>query len=62
MRYVMTYVINKQNKSLTIDLLLLHSNNAHPYALIMNLERFVAHFKGIEHGAPQSICRYCFHL
>ena len=45
-----------------MDLLLLHDENAHHYVLILNLERFVAYFKGIAHRAAQRICRNCFHL
>ena len=45
-----------------MDLLLLHDENAHHYVLILNLERFVAYFKGIAHRAAQRICRNCFLL
>ena len=45
-----------------MDLFLLHDENAHHYVLILNLERFVAFFKGIAHRAAQRICRNCFHL
>ena len=45
-----------------MDLLLLHDENAHHYVLILNLERFVAYFKGIAHRAAQRICQNCFHL
>ena len=36
--------------------------NAHHYILILNLERFLAYFKGIAHRAAQRICQNCFHL
>ena len=45
-----------------MDLLLLQDENAHHYVLILNLERFVAYFKGIAHRAAQRLCRNCFHL
>ena len=59
---MMIYVSKKPNQSFTMDLLLLHDENAHHYVLILNLERFVAYFKGIAHRAAQRICRNCFHL
>ena len=58
---MMIYVSKKPNKSFTMDLLLLHDENAHHYVLILNLERFVAYFTGIVHRAAQRICRICFH-
>ena len=58
----MIYVSKEPNKSFTMDLLLLHDENAHHYVLILNLERFVAYFKGIAHRAAQRICRNFFDL
>ena len=45
-----------------MDLLLLQDENAHHYVPILNLERFVAYFRGIAHNAAHSICRNCSHL
>ena len=59
---MMIYVSKKPNKSFTMDLILFNDENAHHYVLILNLERFVAYFKGIAHRAAQRICRNCLHL
>ena len=62
-RLVMIYVSKKPSKPFTMDfLLLLYDENAHHYDLILNLDWFVAYFKGIAHRAAQRICRNCFHL
>ena len=58
----MIYVSKKPKKSFKNDLLLLHDENFHHYVLILNLEQFVAYFKGIAHRAAQRICRNCFHF
>ena len=61
-RLVMIYVSKKPNKSLIMDHILFHDENAHHCVFIVNLERFIAYFKGRSHREMQRICRNCFHL